>query len=70
MDWINHMQENFDNGKSPIAPNKWTYNAYLEALSKLRKTSVGDEAEKLLEDMDQRYKNGSIHLKPDVLTFI
>lgn len=63
------MQHNYDTGKSPIAPNKWTYNAYLEALSKLRRPGVGDEAERVLRTMDNRARNGQSHIKPDVLTF-
>lgn len=69
MDWIKHMQENYDSGKSPIAPNKWTYNAYLEALSKTRRPSIGEEAEQILEEMDAQYRIKGKHMKPDVLTF-
>jgi hypothetical protein len=63
------MQVRYDTGKSPIAPNKWTYNAYLEALSKLRRPGIVEEAEKMLETMDERARKGQFHLKPDVLTF-
>jgi hypothetical protein len=69
MDWIEHMQADFDSGKSPIAPNKWTYNAYLEALSKTGRRSIGEEAELILEQMDGEYRKGRLYLKPDVLTF-
>lgn len=63
------MQENFDKGKSPIAPNKFSMNAYLEALSKVRQPGVGDEAERVLKTMEERARKGQHHLKPDVLTF-
>lgn len=63
------MQDNFDSGKSHVAPNKWTYNAYLEALSKIRLPRIGDEAEKVLATMDEKARKGQYHLKPDVLTF-
>ena len=69
MDWILLMEDNAHNGISGIRPNKWTYNAYLQALSKSSRPSIGDEAEKVLDQMDDLYRKGRIGLKPDVLTF-
>jgi hypothetical protein len=63
------MQDSYDKGKSSVAPNKWTYNAYLEALSKVRRPEIGIEAEKVLGTMEEKARQGQFHLKPDVLSF-
>jgi hypothetical protein len=68
--WINRMQASFEAGNSTVAPNKFTYNAYLEALAKGRLPSICDEAERVLETMEEKARNSQHHhLKPDVLTF-
>jgi hypothetical protein len=70
MDWIQHMEDKADKGLSKIHPNKRSYNAYLQALSKSNRPCMGEEAEKILDHIDSLYrKGGRIAIKPDVLTF-
>ena len=70
MDWIVHMQQNAEReGKQSLGPNKWTFNSFLQALSKSGKTTMGEEAEEVLNQMMDYYENGWVDLKPDVMTF-
>lgn len=70
MDWIVHMQANAEKqGRRSIRPNKWTFNAFLQALSKSGEPTMGEEAEEVLDQMVDYYDNGWVELKPDVLTF-
>lgn len=68
--WISRFQDDFESGRSSVRPNKWTYNSYLQALAKQRKPSSADEAERILDMMEQKSQDyGSNKLKPDVLTY-
>jgi hypothetical protein len=70
MDWIKIMDSNFEKRKGWVAPNKWTYNAYLEALAKSGRRTMGNEAELFLVRMEGEYqRSGAVRLKPDVHTF-
>jgi hypothetical protein len=70
MDLIKLMESNFEKRKRSVAPNKWTYNAYLEALAKTGRRTMGNEAELFLVRMDDGYqRTGALRLKPDVHTF-
>jgi Pentatricopeptide repeat domain len=70
MEWIVHMQKNAEReGKQSIGPNKWTFNSFLQALSKSGESTMGEEAEEILNQMIEYYDNGWIDLKPDVMTF-
>ena len=66
MDWIVNMA---NSGQKNYRPDKWTYNAYLHALSKSGDPNMAEGAEKILDQMEEYYQNGWIELKPDVLTF-
>ena len=70
MDWIVHMQANAEReGRRSLSPNKWTMNAFLQALSKSGEPTMGEEAEEVLETMLSYYEKGWQELKPDVLSF-
>jgi hypothetical protein len=70
MDWIVHMQTNAEReGRRSLSPNKWTMNAFLQALSKSGEPTCGEEAEEVLDTMIRYYEKGWQELKPDVLTF-
>jgi hypothetical protein len=71
LEWIHRLQDDFEAGRSNVAPSKWAYNAYLEALSKQRRPSIADEAERVLNFLEERSEQfgGSTSLKPDVLTY-
>lgn len=68
--WIIRLQDDFESGKTDSMPNKWNYNSYLQALSKQRKPSSADEAERILSMMERKSRQfRSNSLKPDVLTY-
>jgi hypothetical protein len=70
MNWINRLQDDFESGRTDTMPNKWTYNSYIFALSKQKIPSSADEAEKILNMMEDKSRQfGSSNLKPDVLTY-
>lgn len=51
-------------------PNKWTYNSYLQALAKQRNPASANEAERILNMMEEKSQHfRSSNLKPDVLTY-
>ena len=64
LDWIKNMQD-----VARISPDAWSYNHYLHALSKSGKMSMGDEAERVLGEMEELYQQGYQGLKPNVLSF-
>jgi hypothetical protein len=71
LQWIHRLHDDYEAGKNDVAPGKWAYNAYLEALAKQRHPSVADEAErilKLLEEANQRF-GGFSRFQPDVVTY-
>jgi len=68
MDWIVHMQQYAEReNKRGLRPDKWTFNSFLQALSKTGSSRMGDEAENVLNQMEEFYEKGWIELKPDVL---
>ncbi|KAG7342234.1 PPR: pentatricopeptide repeat domain containing protein [Nitzschia inconspicua] len=71
LEWLYRLQDDFEAGRSDIAPGKWAYNAYLEALAKQRQPSIADEAERILKLLEERSEQfgGSALLRPDVLTY-
>jgi hypothetical protein len=71
LQWIHRLHDDFEAGRSDVAPGKWAYNSYLESLAKQRHPSVADEAErilKLLEEKNQRL-GGFSRYQPDVVTY-
>ncbi|CAB9520861.1 Pentatricopeptide repeat-containing protein [Seminavis robusta] len=70
MEWIVHMQSNAEReGRRYLGPNKWTFNAFLQSLSKSGEPTIGEDAEEVLNQMMEYYRKGWTELKPDVLTF-
>jgi Pentatricopeptide repeat domain/PPR repeat len=65
--WIEKMQQAHEkNGQSP---DIWSYTHYLQALSKTGNPRMGDEAERVLQEVEEMYRKGYQSVKPNVLTF-
>lgn len=52
-----------------LIPDKWTFNAYLQALPRSMKPDIGTKAINILLEMESRHRTGCPNVKPDVLTF-
>jgi Pentatricopeptide repeat domain len=69
--WLNQMRSSSEPLGMGIVliPDKWTYNAYLQALPRSMKCDIGTKAVNILSEMETRHRSGCPNIKPDVLTF-
>jgi pentatricopeptide repeat protein len=67
--WIYQVRNDTKNGPLKIVPDIWSYTHYLQALSRSGRPRMGDEAERVLNEVETLYHGGYHGLKPNVLTF-
>jgi pentatricopeptide repeat protein len=69
MGWIQRVLHDTKHGTIKIIPDIWSYTHYLHALSRSGRARMGDEAERVLNEVESLYRGGYQGLKPNVLTF-
>lgn len=67
--WIYKVRNETKYCSVKILPDIWSYTHYLQALSRSGRPRMGDEAERVLNEVEQLYQSGYQGLKPNVLTF-
>ena len=74
LEWLNKLRDADDflstGSNTLLRPDKWTYNAYLQALARSGKEHIGTTAEAILLEMETLHQKGHTYdVKPDVLTY-
>lgn len=67
--WIYRVRNETKYRPVKIIPDTWSYTHYLQALSRSGRDRMGDEAERVLNELESLYKSGYQGLRPNVLTF-
>ena len=67
--WIYKVRNETKNGPVKIIPDTWSYTHYLQALSRSGRARMGDEAERVLNEVESLYQSGYQGVKPKVQMF-
>ena len=69
LEWIYKVRNETKYGSVKIVPDSWSYTHYLQALSRSGRALMGDEAERVLNEVEHLYQTGYQGLKPNVLIY-
>ena len=67
--WIYKARNDTKQSSIKIMPDTWSYTHYLQALSRSGRAQMGDEAERVLNEVEELYQSGYQGLKPNGFTF-
>ena len=67
---LNMMQQKYDEGKSSVRPNTYTYNALIDAYARAGGLEMASHAERILKNMNNIFSHDlNTNVKPDVFSY-